>query len=128
MTGLPGISRISLLSDGAENLLTLVSHLAQHTAGLARSADCAVLVGEPGPKGDALVHPRLMIRSRAEFVERETETHSALRELWLEARPKAKLYIDLPDFRFVRLRTESALLNAGFGRAYRLSPHDLAAS
>lgn len=36
------------------------------------------------------------------------------------------LATDLPDFAFVRLVPQSALLNGGFGRAFRLEPQDLA--
>jgi hypothetical protein len=49
----------------------------------------------------------------------------ALRALWLRAHPKAKLYIDFADFAFVRLTPITALLNAGFGKARRLSAQDL---
>jgi putative heme iron utilization protein len=50
-----------------------------------------------------------------------------LRAHWLKGHPKAALYIDFADFAFVRLTPESALLNGGFGRAFRLSPEDLRA-
>ena len=49
----------------------------------------------------------------------------ALRARWLARNPKAKVYIDLPDFSFVRLTPVSALLNGGFARAFRLSPDDI---
>jgi putative heme iron utilization protein len=49
-----------------------------------------------------------------------------LRDAWLARHPKAKVYIDLPDFAFVRLVPRSALLNGGFARAFRLTPADLA--
>ena len=35
------------------------------------------------------------------------------------------VYIDLPDFAFVRLSPVSALLNGGFARAYHVKPEDL---
>ena len=84
-----------------------------------------LLVGEPGSKGDPLTHPRLMIRVMAEFIPRDSADHPAIRAHWLQAHPKAKLYVDFADFAFVRLRPLSALLNGGFARAFRLAPEDL---
>ena len=92
---------------------------------LLRDPRCALLVGEPGDKGDPLTHPRLMIRSRAAFVPTDDPARPAIRAHWLKGHPKAALYIDFPDFAFVRLIPESALLNGGFARAFRLTPDDL---
>ena len=66
-----------------------------------------------------------MIRARAEVVAADDPDRPALRAHWLKGHPKAALYIDFPDFAFVRLVPESALLNGGFARAFRLSPADL---
>jgi putative heme iron utilization protein len=66
-----------------------------------------------------------MLQAMARFVERTDPVHAILRELWLRDHPKAKLYIDFPDFRFVRLEPAGALLNGGFGRALRLNREDL---
>lgn len=125
VTGTPGISRIALGSDIAGCPMTLVSGLAAHTPALKAHPDCALMVGEPGAKGDPLTHPRLMIRARAAPVAPDDPTLGALRSRWLAHNPKAGIYIDLPDFRFVRLVPQSALLNAGFGRASRLGADDL---
>jgi heme iron utilization protein len=118
--GWPGISRIALGQDGAGLPVTLISALSQHHAGLAHSPACALMLGEPGAKGDPLTHPRLMIRATAAFVPRHSPDHAALREIWLQSHPKAKLYIDFADFSFVRLVPVSALFNGGFGRAFTL--------
>jgi len=128
--GTPGVSRIALSvneGDAEGSLVTLISALAPHTAALRNSPDCAVMVGEPGPKGDPLTHPRLMIKARAEFVARDSNAHQTLRTAWLLAHPKARLYIDFTDFAFVRLAIVSGLLNGGFGKAFRLSGEDLRA-
>ena len=66
-----------------------------------------------------------MVKARAEFVAPDDPGRSALRDAWAARNPKATVYIDLPDFSFVHLRPVSAMLNAGFGRAYKLSPEDL---
>jgi putative heme iron utilization protein len=121
--GLPGISRIAMGQDSTGTPLTLISALAPHFAGLRAQPECALLLGEPGPKGDPLTHPRLMLRARASFA--DAVERPALRALWLSAHPKAKLYIDFADFSFVRLTPISAVLNAGFGKARRVSHQDL---
>ncbi len=123
--GAPGISRIALGLVEDQGLVTLISGLAPHSAALRATPDCAVMVGEPDAKGDPLTHPRLMIKARAGFVARDGDDHQTLRLAWLQDHPKAKLYVDFTDFTFVRLRIVSALLNGGFGKAFRLMPQDL---
>jgi putative heme iron utilization protein len=124
-TGTPGISRIAVGLDAAGGPVTLISSLSAHHAALRLNPAAALMVGEPGPKGDPLTHPRLMIRVAARFVERSDPGHAALRDQWLATHPKAKLYVDFGDFGFVRLVPLSAFLNGGFGRAVRLAPDDL---
>ncbi len=124
-TGTPGISRITFARDPAEGLLTLLSALAHHHRALKANPDCALMLGEVGGKGDPMTHPRLMIRTQAAFIAPEDPAHPAIRARWLDRNPKAQIYIDLPDFSFVRLTPVSALLNGGFARAFRLTPNDL---
>jgi heme iron utilization protein len=124
-TGAPGISRIAFHRDPDEGLLTLVSGLASHFRALRDRPDCALMLGEVGAKGDPLTHPRLMIRARASFVTPDDPARPGIRDRWLAQNPKAALYIDLPDFAFVRLSPLSALLNGGFARAFHVAPSDL---
>lgn len=123
--GLPGISRIAFGRAPEGGMVTLVSALAPHFAALQAHPNCALMVGEVGDKADPLTHPRLMIKARAVFVAGDDPERAALRAHWLRDHPKAKLYVDFADFAFVRFVPRSALLNAGFARAYRLSPEDL---
>lgn len=124
-TGTPGISRIAFARDPEAGLFTLVSGLAPHFRALRDRPDCALMLGEVGPTGDPLTHPRLMIRARASFIATDDPLRPGIRARWLDRSPKARIYIDLPDFAFVRLTPVSALLNGGFARAFRLSPEDL---
>ena len=124
-TGTPGISRIAFARDPEAGLLTLVSGLAPHFRALRDRPDCALMLGEVGDKGDPLTHPRLMIRAQAAFVAPDDPTRPGLRDRWLSRNPKAQIYIDLPDFAFVRLTPTSALLNGGFARAFHVAPEDL---
>ncbi len=121
----PSVSRIALTTaeDGAP--LSLISTLAPHTAALERHPDCALLVGEPGTKGDPLTHARLTLHCTAQIIPNDVPERDGLRARYLALRPKAKLYADFADFRFVRFRISDALLNAGFGKAYLLAPGDI---
>lgn len=124
-TGTPGISRIAFAHAPDRGFLTLISALAAHHAALRAHPDCALLLGEPGEKGDPLTHPRLMIRARAVFVAADAPDRPTLRDHWLRQNPDSRLYIDFADFALVRLTPVSAFLNAGFARAFRLTPADL---
>lgn len=124
-TGAPLVTRIALAQapDGAP--LTLISDLSAHTRALRADPRASLLVGEPGPKGDPLTHPRLTLQGRAAFVDRAGPDHARLRETYLDQNPKAQLYIDFADFSLVRLDIAEAHLNGGFGKAYRLTAADL---
>lgn len=125
VTASPGISRIAFGLCPAHHPMTLISALSAHHAALAAHPEAAVMVGEVGDKGDPLTHPRLMLRVRAAFIDRNAPDHAALRDHWLASHPKARLYMDFADFALVRLQPVSALLNGGFGKAFRLEPPDL---
>lgn len=116
---IPMVTRVALLWHRGACLL-LVSDLSAHTAALSQSPDCSVLIGEPGTKGDPLTHPRLTLQCRAAAADK-----SDLRDIWLAAHPKSKLYFDFADFRMLALNVQVAHLNGGFGKAFHLTPHDL---
>jgi putative heme iron utilization protein len=118
--GAPLVSRVAVGTDGAAPLI-LVSTLAPHTEALLASPACSLLLGEPGTRGDPLSHPRLTLQARALRADK-----AALRDRWLAQHPKARLYYDFADFLLFRLEVDAAQLNGGFGRAYRLTPADLA--
>ncbi len=124
-TGAPSVTRVAIGTDQNGSPVTLISQLATHFAALTADPRCALLLGEPGAKGDPLTHPRMTLHCCANFIGTETQTHSDLRAHYLLSHPKSKLYIDFPDFSFVRFSITSGLLNGGFGRAFRLSPADL---
>ncbi len=123
-TGYPNASRVLLANAPDGTPAVLVSALSAHTKALDRDPRCSLLTGEPG-KGDPLAHPRLTVQADATSVERGSRMHGWLRQRFLNRHPKAELYIDFPDFRFVLLKPVMASLNGGFGRAYALSGADL---
>ena len=117
--GAPMVTRVAVGRDKGDPLI-LVSELSSHTQALKANPTASLLVGEPGPKGDPLTHPRLTLQVRAELADK-----AALRDGWLCSHPKSALYIDFADFLFFRLSVTEAHLNGGFGKAYRLTPEDL---
>lgn len=127
-TGAPSVTRIAIGTDDAGLPVTLISTLARHTVALRSDPRASLLIGEPGPKGDPLTHPRITLACTARFIDRMTPDHATLRTRWLTTHPKAKLYVDFADFGFVRFNITSALLNGGFGKAYALTAQDLEAS
>lgn len=124
-TGGPAVSRVAVARDADGQPMTLISDLSHHSQALRADPACSLLVGEPGDRGDPLVHPRLTLLCRAIFVARADAAHDRLRALYLAQQPKARLYIDFGDFRLVRLAIADARLNGGFGQAYRLTADDL---
>lgn len=115
----PLVTRVAMLADGADALL-LLSALSQHTRALDHTPDAALMIGEPGPTGDPLTHPRLTLQGRVTEADKRAQ-----RDRWLRQQPKSKLYYDFADFRLFRLRPDRLFLNAGFGKAYALTPADL---
>ncbi|RNI16044.1 HugZ family protein [Paracoccus pantotrophus] len=120
-TGGPLVTRIALQTDADGAPLALLSGLAAHTRALAADPRAGLLIAAETAKGDAMTHARLSILGRAAPVAPD----EARRARWLARDPKAKVYLDLPDFRFWRIEPVSALLSAGFGQAFRLRPADL---
>lgn len=123
-TGFPSVSRALTGTDIDGVPVILVSELSAHTKALSRDPRASALFGEPG-KGDPLAHPRLSVQCNAERVEREHPLHERIRSRFLAHHPKAKLYIDFPDFCFFRLVPLVASLNGGFGKAFVLPGSDL---
>ncbi|WP_092647046.1 hypothetical protein [Jannaschia faecimaris] len=118
--GAPMVTRVGCLWMSGQGLGLLLSDLSDHARSLAEDARCSALTGEPASRGDPLNHPRLTLLGQAEPVDKATH-----RDTWLAARPKAALYYDFTDFRLHILRPTAALLNGGFGKAFRLSGEDL---
>lgn len=120
-TGAPLVTRIALQIDADGTPLALLSGLAAHSRAILADPRAGVMIADEAAKGDPMTHARLSILALA----REAPPDPLRRARWLARDPKARVYIDLPDFRFWRLQPQSALLNGGFGRAFRLTPQDL---
>ncbi len=124
-TGGPSVSRIIVASIPNQGLVTLISDLSAHSQALGFVNKCALLIGEPG-KGDPLAHPRMSIIAQAMRLPETMKEHAALVEPFLAMHPKTKLYFNFLDFAFWRFSISRVDLNGGFGKAYQLSPDDIA--
>jgi len=124
--GWPMASRVALQAGRDGCPLAMLSDLALHTAALRADPRAALLIDAAPPedgRGMTLNRPRLSLQVKAQLLAaREAEGQ---RRLWVERDPKAAIYIRLADFRLWRLEPRGGLLNAGFGRAYRLTAADL---
>lgn len=120
-TGTPLVTRIALQTDADGAPLALLSGLAAHSRAIAADPRVGLMLVTDAAKGDAMTHARLSILGRAV----PAPADDARRARWLARDPKAKVYLDLPDFRFWRIEPVSGLLNAGFGQAFRLDPADM---
>lgn len=124
----PNISQITLQvvrHTNANGLFTLISDLARHSSALKAQPNCAVMISGAGEKGDPMTWPRLMIRARAQYIPLSGIEDQDLRAHWGIKHPKAKLWLGLADFKFVRLVPFDITLNAGFGKAFAMAPDAL---
>lgn len=119
-TKLPLVSRVAVATDQLGTPILLVSALSLHTKALLENKHCSLLLGEPG-KGDPLAHPRITLQCEASFLDPNERETKNVRERFLIANPKSRMYIDFADFSFVRLMIGSAFLIGGFGQAFQLN-------
>lgn len=126
-TGAPQVTRVGVSTDFDGAPILLISGLAAHFPALVADPRCSLLLGETG-KGDPMAHARITIAATATILERDHADHARISARYLAHNPKAKLYAELGDFRFVRLEPLSASLNGGFGKAYALAATDLLSS
>ncbi len=121
-TGGPFATRIAVTCTSA-GLVTLISDLSIHSRAIRASPSAGLLIGDLPDRGDPLNAPRVSLSVLAATT--DPAMRPALRAEWLAAHPKAKLYIDFQDFRFVRFQILSGALNGGFGRAFALTGRDI---
>ena len=122
----PVVTRVAVVPGENGWPLLLISALSLHAAALRADPALSLLLGDVTAKGDPLTQPRLTLLGHARFLTMiEMVERDALRTLWLSHQPKARPYVDLPDFSFVAVDVAEAFLNGGFGLAYHLGIDDL---
>lgn len=126
-TSHPLVTRIAFGTTAQGQPLTLISDLSHHTRALVANPAASVLLGEPGPRGDPLTHPRLTLQVTARFVRHGSDAYAELAAHYLRDHPKARLYIGFADFSFAVFTVDKAYLNGGFGKAFVLTADDLQA-
>ena len=122
--GWPQATRVAVAADSAGLPLILISNLAAHTPALKANPRCTLLFGEPG-SGDPLAHPRISVAGIAKFIPRASEEEKLPKARFLARNPQAASYAELSDFHLVRIDVDSASLNGGFTKAYRLAVEDV---
>jgi putative heme iron utilization protein len=122
--GFPAVTLTAMATAFDGTPLLLVSGLSAHTRNL-KGDTCVSLLLAQGGRGDPLAHPRITVFGHAEVLEHDEAERLGIRRRYLAHNPKAELYVDLPDFRFVRINVARASLNSGFGKAYELTPADI---
>ncbi len=122
-TGAPCVTlvNVALSLDGMP--LLCLSGLSQHTHNLKNDMRLSLLLIKSG-KGDPLTHPRLSLFGNA-YELGEPSCNTLERDCFLKAHPKAKIYMQLPDFRLWRVALESAHFNGGFARAAQFTAQEL---
>lgn len=120
--GAPYGSLVAVASHSDGSPLLLISRLAVHTRNLLADPRVSLLLATAGA-ADPLQEARIMLAARAEPLEGDAVTQA--RRRYLAAQPSAELFVDFPDFLFVRLDLHAIHLVAGFGRISDLAPEDV---
>ncbi|SDE25599.1 hypothetical protein SAMN05421538_10574 [Paracoccus isoporae] len=123
--GAPHLSRIAAQPDLDGTPMGWLSAIAIHSRLLTDTRQAGLLIEDARASGEAMTRPRLSLQVIAVPQPRDDARNPARMRAWLARNPKARVYATLPDFRFWRLEPQGGLLNAGFGRACRLSADDL---
>jgi len=120
VSGFPLTTLINVATDIDGTPLFLASKLALHTRNLEADPRASILFATLG-KGDPMANSeRLSVAGRA----RRCDDPRARRR-FLARHPKAKLYVDFPDFSLFRLAVEGVHPNGGFARAGEIGPKDV---
>lgn len=109
--GAPYASLVNVATDLTGLPVVFVSRLARHTSNLMRDPRASLLAGDVPGNGDALAGSRVTVLGHFEPLPRED-----IAARYLAHHPKARDYIDFPDFAFWRLAAREVHAIAGFGR------------
>lgn len=111
------------------SFLVHLSDLAPHKGHLRADPRASLIICEPdNGKTEIMQHKRVSLECLAEVIPKESAAYAAARERYLGRLPAHELMFTLKGFDLVRLVPQRGLLNAGFGRAYKVTPADLTAA
>ncbi|MFV0292871.1 MAG: pyridoxamine 5-phosphate oxidase [Paracoccus sp. (in: a-proteobacteria)] len=121
----PHLARIAVQTDSTGIPLAFLSEIAVHTQILEKQPRAGLLIGASSQRGDAMAQARLSLQVTACRLPDHGPEHTARIDTWIAHNPKARVYACLPGFCFWHLNPHGGLLNAGFGKAFRLRPEDI---
>lgn len=124
--GHPYASLVAFASDERGRPLLLLSELAEHTGNLRARPESSILVAEtPRAVGaEALALGRVTLIGETRPI--PDEERAATRATFMEAQPRASLYVDFKDFAFYRLEPKALRYVGGFGRMSWVTAADYA--
>ena len=125
--GAPFVSMVPFAVARDGSLILHVSRLAAHTRDMLDNRDVSLLVTESEASGkmpQALA--RVTVQGRGETIERESERHAQVREIYLARFPDAAPLFEFSDFNIFIIKPVSARVIAGFGQAITITGEDLA--
>lgn len=104
------------------------SQLAQHSQGLKAGAPFALLIHEQDLQAEA--NPaqlaRVTLQGTVRPFDRQEDTYSDARDLYLAKFPKSRVTFQLGDFTLYALQVASGRFVAGFAKTFDLTPENLA--
>jgi len=126
--GAPYTAMLSYLPEpGFAAFLVHLSDLSPHKRHLRDDPRASLIIFEPdNGRTEILQHARVSLRCTASFVAKDSDDYAAAKAHYLARYPGHKVMFGLADFDLVRLTPIEGLMNAGFGRAFKVTPQDLA--
>ena len=126
--GAPAVSLVAFAEKRDFSAFWLhLSELAAHKRQLREDPRCGLMIAQPDDgRTEPLQKHRLMLECHAEIVPRDSAAYAAAKARYLAKLPRHELMFSLGDFDLVRLTPTGGMLNAGFGKAYRVTPEILA--
>lgn len=108
--------------------LIQASQLAQHSQGLKAGAPFALLIHEQDlhPEANPAQLARVTLQGTVRPFDRQEETYSDARALYLTKFPRSQITFQLGDFTLYALQVARGRFVAGFAQTFDLTPENLA--
>lgn len=116
MPGFPFVSHAPFVRDGAGQLVTLLSRLAEHSRNLGGDPKVSAMATQLG--GDPQSQPRVTLVGEL----RTASLTPAQQDRYLRYHPESGAFLGFGDFRFYRLEIARVRMVGGFARAGWIEP------
>jgi putative heme iron utilization protein len=120
--GVPFVSMVTYAVATDGSFILHVSRLAAHTRDMLDNPDVSLLITESEASGkmpQALA--RVTVQGRAEMFDRDSETNTDARKVYLSRFPDAAPLFEFSDFNIFIIKPISARVIAGFGQAVTIT-------